>query len=215
MGKETTIIYYTDGCVDKSIGELVRKYISKADNPLISVSQQPLDFGTNICVGDIGRSYKNIQSQALVGALAAGTKYIALAEHDTLYPEGYFDWVPPKDDVFYYNKNRVFAVAKKGPQYGMYIPFEDSNPNADQLICNRKIFINATIQRIHLLDSGKPLPTGWCEPGFNWLGEKFEWRYTEIPAIDIFHNDNFTVRRGNFKDIAWEVEGWGRFEDIK
>ncbi|HDZ13370.1 hypothetical protein LCGC14_0643800 [marine sediment metagenome] len=211
----TTIIYYSDGSVEKSIGKLVKKYILKSGKPIISVTQQPLDFGTNICVGDIGRSYKSIQSQVLVGALCAKTKYIALAEHDTLYPEGYFDWIPPKDDVFYYNKNRVFIVAKKGPQYGMYILYEDAHPNADQLICNRKLFIDATIQRIELLDSGKKLPTGWGEPGFNWNGESFEWRRNKIASVDIFHNDNFTVRHGCFKDTAWTIDGWNRFKDIK
>lgn len=213
---DTTIIYYTDGSVSDVIGDLVRKYISKAKQPIISVSQQPLDFGTNICVGKIGRSWKSIQSQIMVGLLSAKTKYIALAEHDMLYPEGYFDWIPPRDDTFYYNKNRVFAVAKKGSQYGMYIPHVEAHPNSSQLICNRKLFIGATIRRIYMLDSGVKKREGWCEPGFNWKGEKYDWWYNDKPTVDILHNDNFTVRYGTYKEEpVWEVDGWGRFEDIK
>lgn len=215
MGSQTTIIYYTDGHVEDKIGNLARKYIAKADNPIISVTQQPLDFGENICVGDIGRSFKNIQTQILVGAFKTKTKYIALAEHDMLYPEGYFDWLPPRDDTFYYNNNKVYAVAKKGPQYGMYILANDRHPNASDLICEKNIFISATLRRLEMLKKGLPYPIGWCEPGFNWEGEKMEWRHEKIPTIEIFHDDNFTARHGNFTETCWSVDGWGRFEDIE
>jgi hypothetical protein len=217
MGEETTIIYYTDGHVEDKIARIVRKHIASSGKPIVSVSQGYLDFGDrNVNVGKLGRDYRNIQFQVLQGCLTAKTKYVALAEHDTLYPDGYFDWIPPKDDVFYYNQNRVFVVAKKGPQYGMYIIYKDANPNADQLICNRELLIEATKKRLELLDSGEPLPRGWGEPGFSdyFKDETWEWRWNEIPSVDIFHNDNFTMRHGNFKDTAWEIRGWGKFKTV-
>ncbi len=214
---DLTIIYYTDGSVKDYIGNLVRSYISKAGVPIISVSQEPIDFGTNICVGKIGRSFESIHKQTLTGAKAAKTKYIALAEHDTLYPDGYFDWLPPSDDTFYYNKNRVFVVAKKGPQYGMYIYYDDARPNADQLICNRELFIEAIEKRLALISENPPeLPRSWCEPGVSdyFEGEKREWRYNKPHSVDILHNDNFTARVGTFVDTGYELDGWGPFKEI-
>jgi hypothetical protein len=216
LGKELTIIYYTDGSVKDSIGNLVREYIKKADLPIISVSQKPCDFGENVCVGDIGRSYLSIQKQVLAGAKAAKTKCVALAEHDTLYPDGYFDWIPQNDRVFYYNENRVFVVAKKGPQYGLYIPYKDSHPNADQLICNRDLLINATERRIEMLEAGGPRPVGWGEPGFcdEYPDEQWEWRWNTPASIDILHNDNFTYRVGTYVNTGYDLEEWGKWEKI-
>ena len=212
-----TIIYYTDGSVKKSIRDLVRERIAKSGLPIISVSQKPIDFGTNICVGDIGRSFKSIQIQVLTGTMAAKTKYIALAEHDILYPDGYFDWIPPGDDVFFYNRNKVFAVAKKGPQYGMYIYYDDARPTVHQLICNRELFIEATRKRLELFEKDPPkLPRSWCEPGVSdyFENEHWEWRHSKPASIDILHNDNFTSRVGTFSKTGYELDGWGKFKDI-
>jgi len=214
----TTIVYYTDGSVAEPIAKLVRDNLLKADIPIISVSQEPLDFGENFCIGKIGKSYESIQSQVLAGVRRAKTKYVALCEHDTLYPDGYFDFIPPKDNVFYYNRNRVFVVAKKGPQYGMYINYKDSNPNADQLLCGRALLIMAVQIRRELLSRCEPkeLPRGWDSPGFAVDSETFEWRNTKIASVDILHNDNFTCRQGSYSqdELSLYEKGWGKWEDI-
>ena len=59
MGK--TIIYYTANREKESFENKVRENILKVkgDLPVISVSQKPIDFGKNICVGDIGQNYLN------------------------------------------------------------------------------------------------------------------------------------------------------------
>ena len=120
MASGTTLIYYTDGAIEDSLAELVRDRLLRTGLPIVSVSQEPMDFGVNVCVGKIGRSYSNIQSQIVIGLYAAKTENVALCEHDTLYPDSYFDYVPKKD-VFVYNRNRIFAIVKKGPQYGEFI----------------------------------------------------------------------------------------------
>ena len=218
MEKKTTIVYYTDGSIEDSLAELVREYLLKADLPIISVSQEPLDFGENFCIGKIGRSYASIQAQVLVGVSRAKTEYVALCEHDTLYPPGYFDFVPFRDDVFFYNKNRVFVIAKKGPQYGAYIHYKDSHPNADQLICNRKLLMGATMVRREMLTRcpAKKLPAGWGEPGFCFPHETFTWFNSKIPSVDILHNQNFTMRYGTYRpdELSWYTPGWGKWEDV-
>jgi len=74
--------------------------------PIISISQKPIELGTNICVGDdIGVSGFNMFRQVLIGCEAATTKFIISAEADCLYPPDYFTYRPPRDDVCYRNTN--------------------------------------------------------------------------------------------------------------
>jgi hypothetical protein len=105
---DLTIINYTANRVP----EQWRKYWTEklleaaGDLPIISVSQKPIDLGTNICVGDIGCSSYNIYKQMLIGAKAAKTKYVALAEDDTLYSHHHFHFHRPHDDTFAYDLNK-------------------------------------------------------------------------------------------------------------
>jgi hypothetical protein len=75
---------------------------SLGDTPLISVSQKPMDFGKNICVGDVGWSLHNAWRQLQIGAMEATTPFICTAEDDTLYPKEYFQFHPDIMDTFYY-----------------------------------------------------------------------------------------------------------------
>ena len=86
----------------------VRKHlmeVSGKDLPIVSVSQKPIDFGYNICVGEIGQSIYNIYIQILVGAKKITTDYIACCEDDSLYNEEHFDYRPK--NTFAYNINRL------------------------------------------------------------------------------------------------------------
>ena len=69
--------------------------------PLISVSQKQIDFGKNICVGDVGISGHNAFRQLQIGILEAKTKYICPAESDMVYPKEFFEFIPPREDIFY------------------------------------------------------------------------------------------------------------------
>jgi hypothetical protein len=79
-----SIIFYTDNSLDEVFAKRIQKELLKAaeGKRIISVSQKPIDFARNICVGDIGRSHHSLFFQVLTGVKAAKTKYIALAEHD-------------------------------------------------------------------------------------------------------------------------------------
>src|SRR3990167_9962351 len=105
---ELTVVYYTSGRIRASFGERVREQLLLAVSgaPIVSVSQKPLDFGDNICVGDIGHTYFNIYRQILVGAKAAKSKYVALAEDDTFYPAEHFKEFRPRDDEFAFDMSR-------------------------------------------------------------------------------------------------------------
>ena len=82
-----TVLYYTANVVNEIFAKNVRRQLRAAagDLPIVSVSQKPIDFGENICVGDIGRSHINIYRQVLIAAECAQTPYVALCEDDILY----------------------------------------------------------------------------------------------------------------------------------
>lgn len=112
---DKTIIYYTANRESEALTKLVQKTLLEAADglPIISVSQKPIDFGENICVGDVGFSSHNSVRQVLIGAEKATTRYVALAEADCLYPKEHFRYKPRNDKIFWYDRN-VWMLRAKG-----------------------------------------------------------------------------------------------------
>ena len=76
------IVYYTDSRLERELDERVRENILRVANgiPIISVSQKPLDFGTNICVGIKPRCYLSLYEQLLTGLEALITRETVATE---------------------------------------------------------------------------------------------------------------------------------------
>jgi len=109
---QLTLLYYTASTIEEQLGDNVRKHlleVNKGQYPIISVSQKPLNFGQNIHVGEIGKSYYNCYKQILTGATQVKTKYVAMCEDDTLYSEEHFAHRPSSDAVFSYNTNMWYT----------------------------------------------------------------------------------------------------------
>lgn len=100
-----SIIYYTSNHENEEFEKKIQANILKncGDLPIISVSQKPIDFGTNICVGEVGHSYLNEFRQILIGAKAAITEYITFCEADFLYPPEYFSFEPDGGNIYRYD----------------------------------------------------------------------------------------------------------------
>jgi hypothetical protein len=237
QANDTTIVYYTDNSLDEGFMIWVQFELIKAaqGKPIISVSQQPLEFGKNICVGDIGRSHHSLFTQALIGAKAATTKYIALAEHDCLYTPEHFNWIPLDDEHFFYNINQWYVQYKTG-EYS-----HQRRKCMSGLICNRELFIRAVEEKIRMLETGFEIRKGQpgaCEPGVcddrtAFVEARERWYLdqcdkepsykdvgkeqfkavafsTHYPNLDIRHNGNFSGgRRG--KEKTMELPYWGNF----
>ena len=77
---ETTVVYYTHNQEIPSFEKRIQASIleHKGDLPIISVSQKPIDFGENICVGEQGVNSLNTWRQVLIGCQAAKTRFICL-----------------------------------------------------------------------------------------------------------------------------------------
>jgi hypothetical protein len=161
---DLTIIYYTSNYLDEHNPYFVdntKRVLKEAiqDTPLISVSHKPMDFGENICVGDIGRSNRNIYWQILTGAIAAKTKYVAMAEDDVLYPRQHFQGRPISDDTLWYDMNKwsIFTWSKPmvfSWRHRMII---------FSLICTRDLLVRSLTER---LEKFPAYDTQFCgEPG--------------------------------------------------
>lgn len=111
-----TILYYTSNREKPEFEQRIQANILAqcGDLPIISVSQKPINFGKNICVGDIGHSYESEFKQIKIGAEAIKTDYIIFCEADTIYPKEYFEFEPMGDSVYRNENDWVLFCYKKG-----------------------------------------------------------------------------------------------------
>jgi hypothetical protein len=165
--KDLTIIFYTDNNLEETFAKRVQKELIKATEGkrIVSVSQKPMNFGDNIPVGDIGRSHHSLFYQTMVGASAATTKYMALAEHDCFYTPEHFNWTPPDSQYFYYNVNHWYVQWNNG-RSGEYS--YQRRKVMSMLICDRELYLRAIAEKILMLETGFEIRKGQpgaCEPG--------------------------------------------------
>lgn len=117
-----TVIYYTSNREDEAFEKNIKTKLLKVigDLPLVSVSQKPIKFGKNICVGDVGVSNQNVFRQFQIGCMNATTPFVVVAESDCLYPKKYFEFIPKDinmcckyDNVWLLYKNSDAGFVRK------------------------------------------------------------------------------------------------------
>ena len=180
-----TIIYYTDGHVDEDLARAVRKNLAKVavNIPIISVSQQPLKFGENICVGEKPRSNRSIYEQILAGLEAAEPgSVIYLCEHDVFYCPSHFVHVPEVKERIDYNQNRYYW----GNHQKDYLPARGKWP-LSQIVAYREFLMKQV--RLALEQD---------EPSSELYHCRTHRYKSERPNVDIRHGKNFS-RDGRWK----------------
>jgi len=102
---DLTLLYYTANKEPEGFMTYIQEKLLETvgDTPIISVSQKPIQFGQNICIGEIGMSLYNLYKQVLIAVREARTPYVAIAEDDTLYPKEHFEH---RSDVISYDLNK-------------------------------------------------------------------------------------------------------------
>jgi hypothetical protein len=238
-----TIIYLTDNTLDEKIASKCKEILVKeaGGNPIVSVSQKPIDLGINICVGEIGRSWLSLYKQLIIGLKIVKTEDIAIAEHDCLYSHEHFNWIPPKKDIFYYNFNHwLVQWGGNHPELNGMYSYWPKRTAMSQLICNKDLLMKATQEVINLLAMGLKV-----EKGLHWYGEpgvkseQFKKAFVEassgrptqlqtylkaylvknssdgfettIPNLDIRHGTNFTGPKRGNKR-RYTLPYWGEFK---
>jgi hypothetical protein len=218
---DLTVIYYTANGLPEGFDKIVRMHldVAKGDYPLISVSQKPMDYGENICIGEIGRSHLNIYRQALLGAKHATTKYIALAEDDVLYsPDHFKHRCGP--NLFAYNMSTWALYTWTDPPTYSY----KDRINLSGLICEREYFIEAMEERFSRWPGESAPIRNWAEPGkyednLGVTKRQLEKFYTDVPNIVFSHETALSFanlgkrkRLGHFR--AYDIPYWGKASDI-
>lgn len=171
-----SIIYLTDNSLDEHIAETCRRILAleAGDLPIIAVSQNPIDFGINICLGEIGRSWTSLYKQLLAGVEAAPTDWVVICEHDCLYTKEHLNYRPADPGIFWYNLN-CWLVNWGGnhPELdGMYSRWvnKDHSPRLalSQLICDKDLLKKSITERLDILATGGKMDReflGCGEPG--------------------------------------------------
>jgi len=187
---DITILHYSSSIISESFGKKIRDHLletTQGKYPIISITQKPLDFGENICVGEIGKSCYNAYKQIYIGTKAAKTKYICCCEDDSLYVPEYFEYQPP-DDTFCYNINHLGVDKNHGFIFR-------NRMNMCNCVAPTKLMIETLDirhQKYPTAESMDGMEHGFCEPG-RWeayFGLPFVKRLgfkTEIPNLTWNH----------------------------
>lgn len=223
------IIYYTNNNLDERIFSVVQEQILKSKLSIISVSHKPIKFGENYVLNEESGIVTMIRQIEL--ALSKSTAdYVFFCEHDVLYPASHFEFLPKRDDIFYYNEN-VYRWDYPKDRLITY----DRLISLSGLCVNREFAIEHYRKRLKkIFDNGfekdkshEPL---WArkwgyEPGTKkrkrggFSDDDFETWESDVPMIDIRHRNTFSPPKTklsgfrhlptNWKEITIDnIPGW-------
>lgn len=196
---DKTVLYYTGNRKTPAFESKVRKKLAETCYrlPVISVSQKPIDFGWNICVGEVGASYLNVYRQMLIGAEAVRTKYIVFAEDDCLYPPEYFEFNPEGGDFYRYDN--AWMVLKRGGYYR-------TKPIGGAQIAKRDFIVRKLADYL----AGEP---EWDANGYvpqkpDFMGAPFEL-FTGPPVVAFKASGNLSGSGYTTKETTRNLVPWG------
>jgi len=206
---DKTIIYYTANRESIGLNRLVRDNLLIAGLPIISVSQKPVSFGHNICVGDVGYSSHNSVMQVLIGATCAKTRYVVLAEADCLYPVEHFRYKPRSDKIFWYDRNvwalctQGFVKHKQTSVASIIVGRDKIIKSIQKSLRNRKLWYRK--------DTKNNLPKAYRRHGWHSY-------WTEVPIVKIDHENSLHGPHNlHGKEVEYfdELKPWGKAKDIQ
>lgn len=224
------IVYYTENRCREPIFSAVQEQLKRVTNghQIVSVSLKPIDFGENFVMG-LQRSYETMFQQILMGLSQLDTDIAFLVEHDALYSKEHFDFVPPRNDTYYYDENVWRLSAKTGHALFHY------HRSVSMMCANRRLLIDHYRERIaRIAKEGFSYRNGF-EPGCRRISHggydnhPAASYFAAKPSIDIRdHGTNLTKTnwsRDQYRNpkytAGWtesdRIPGWGitkgRFDD--
>jgi len=214
MYRDRAIVYYTDNRLDERIMTACQRQLERSGLTIVSVSLKPLDFGTNYVL-DLERGPLTMFRQILAGIEISTADVLFLAEHDILYHPSHFEFMPMKDDVFYYNNNLWKVDAQTGRAL-----FHYSN-HTSQLCAKRDLLLEHYRKRVQMVEEhGFSRRMGY-EPGTHGRAERVDnygfavWM-SEWPNIDLRHGNNLTQTRWSRDEFRNQkfTEGWTEAESV-
>jgi hypothetical protein len=203
----STIVYYTSNREEDRFEQVIQEQILRAASglPIISVSQQPLDFGRNLCVGEVGISNQNAHRQFQIGCQAATTEFVHAAESDTLYPPEYFQFIPEEAQSAYRTPVYLFRwggdrfYRKKSSESATVIGREYAIRAIRKSLRNRGIWRDT-------LETGREVP-------FTFRHGNWKPFSLDVPIINI-KTENQMHRWHGYDEVMDELSYWGQPEDV-
>jgi hypothetical protein len=212
------ILTYTHNQYNIKMALACRKTMKDAGLPITCVSSKPIkDFGHNI-VTDLVGTYKVMFQKILMGLEAMTEDIVYFCEADDLYHPSHFNFIPPKDDTFYYNGNYWYIRMSDG-----FAIHYDVSPLSGLIVYRKPALIHFKERMALIEKQGFGFYMGF-EPFThkrvkweNWYNsEKF---MSEYPNVDLCHGGNMTDKRWTQdrfikKPTFWEestyknIPGW-------
>lgn len=201
------VVYYTDSRLDETLANAVRKQLQLACGviPIISVSKVPLNFGKNVCIGDIPHSYESMYKEVLAGLNEVPDGAIVfLAEHDVFYHPSHFAKTPEDKHNAWFNTARYYWAT-----HNKFFYKARGNAALSQGVAYKEVWMKHVSDRLALWAAGKDTVM------------KIDFKNYESarPNVDVRHGDNLTPRghykkkqeRGELEHID-NLPGWGRVD---
>jgi hypothetical protein len=218
--RDLTLVYYTANRIPEAFAEKVREKLLRSSNasPIISVSQKPIEFGQNVCMGELGFSPYYVYKQLLEGAKLAQSRFIACCEDDTLYPSEHWSTLPPSDDAFYYNHQRWW-LEDNGK-------FRLRHNRAGMLACivNRTLLVDTLEKRFEKYPEpppGRQAWRTWGEPGrvesyLRLPVVKRQAYKTKHAIVTVNHKGSLGGKRKQYPNDEYteELPVWGRADRL-
>jgi hypothetical protein len=208
MALSRAIVYYTDSQLDERLAEAVRTVlrVSCGGIPIISVSQQPLDFGRNVCVGELPRERRSMYYQILEGLRAVPRGMVVnLCEHDVFYQPTHFDKLPDSRTRAYFNRSRFYY----SHNCDTFLQAR-GRMALSQGVAYRKVWVDHAKKRLAIPDLGR---MRIAYRNFN----------SGFSNIDVRHSQNQTSSktgqkakwlRGRLRGVT-ELPGWGTIREFQ
>jgi len=209
------VVYITDNNADSYLLEVCRKNLLRCVDglDLVSVSQQPLDFGKNIVISGLDREPYSIFKQILTGIESTDADFIFIAEHDILYHPSHFEFIHPKKTRIFYNTNRwAIDPVQTSPTYGLAVFYYT---NTTSFLCGYRDRLTALFSKgIEILEKNRGRIRDGCIPPKDIPhNERRKFRFirwsSEYPCLDIRHESTYTPKNMVKRDkIGGKLYGW-------
>jgi len=207
-----TIIYYTSNRENEVFESKIKDYLTAVcgDIPIVSVSQKPIDFGTNICVGEVGACDFNLFRQIQLGCKEATTPYVISCEADCIYPPDYFLFTPP-DESDYYRFTPLYILEKWGTgEFGGFYP---KNTAPFGQITKREYWLSELGREF----TGQP---EWMPNGSKYhlsLFTKKDWKEIRLdnPIVNLKTGDGMRKHTQIKGEVINKISYWGDAEALR
>lgn len=211
------VIYYTDNQVPVKLAKTVQRQIKASGLPIVSSSLKPMDkMGKNVHL-DMKRGSMTMFKQILAALEASTTDIIFFCEHDVLYHQSHFEFIPELKTKFYYNLNWW----KVWPD-GLVARWDAKQVSG--LVCYRELALEYYRRRIAEMETNGFNRS--YEPGGRDTSQYETWN-SPFPNIDIRLSNNLTKSHRSPEDAKdkstvqnWQettidkIEGWNNLSSI-